>query len=392
MKKKTLKEFITKFQEKFPNKNFDFSESVYNGSHNKMKVKCCNGHDFFIRPCDLLNGYGCSVCFGNKKLTEEDFIKEANYVHNNYFSYEKCTFTNVISKVAVTCPIHGVFFVKANNHLNGANCKLCQKEGITHKITKRETANRTTRKITLEDFKKKLKEKLGNDYVIEETCQKFSYRNKLNVFCKFHGWFSITPSHLLSGRGCPICAKNKKKNLEEIILEIKTAHPYSDFDYSKVVYKGIHMPIILKCNKCGAEFSNSPSNLITYKNGCPCCGVSQLENEIKSFLEDNNIVFVQQKTFPWLKSKRNLKLDFFLPQYNVAIECQGIQHFKDIPFSKENICFAKDNLVRDKLKKVLCENNGVKVFYYANYHFDFPYKVYEEKEKLLFDIKHGEND
>ena len=82
-----------------------------------------------------------------------------------------------------------------------------------------------------------------------------------------------------------------------------------------------------------------------------------------------------------------MKLDFYLDDYNTAIECQGIQHFKDVCFSNYNSEKSEDVQKRDILKKRLCEENGINVYYYANYHYDFPYMVYEDKEKMLFDIK-----
>jgi lysophospholipase L1-like esterase len=52
-----------------------------------------------------------------------------------------------------------------------------------------------------------------------------------------------------------------------------------------------------------------------------------LETEISLFLEREGIEYEEQKKFPWLK---NYRLDFYLPQYNVAIECQGRQHFEAV--------------------------------------------------------------
>ena len=39
--------------------------------------------------------------------------------------------------------------------------------------------------------------------------------------------------------------------------------------------------------------------------------------------------FEREKCFSWLKNNdgNNLKLDFYLPKYNLAIECQGLQHY-----------------------------------------------------------------
>lgn len=386
MKKQTLLEFINKFQIKFPCKKYDFRESEYVNSHEKMKVICDKGHIFYIRPCDLLNGYGCSICGGTKKMTTEEFIIEANKVHNNYFFYDHCHFINVNSKVIVTCPIHGDFKVKANNHLNGANCKKCTTKGITHQITLRKTKNKSTKKLTTDDFKKKLFNVWGNQYVLDNGSVYQGANKSISVLCKKHGMFKITPNHILNGRGCPVCGRNKKKTLTEIINEIREKQPYSDFDYKNVVYKSIHVPIELKCNKCGNTFYNSPSNLIYYQNGCPYCKLSNMEKDIEYFLRENNIEIEQQKSFQWLKSIRNLKLDFYLPQYNCAIECQGIQHFQKVNFGN-GFSDLEENMNRDNIKFNLCEEHGIKIFYYANYHYNFPYKVYEDKRKLLNDIK-----
>jgi hypothetical protein len=40
-------------------------------------------------------------------------------------------------------------------------------------------------------------------------------------------------------------------------------------------------------------------------------------------LENNNIEFIREKTFVWLTNVSYLRLDFYLPKYNIAIECHG---------------------------------------------------------------------
>ena len=69
--------------------------------------------------------------------------------------------------------------------------------------------------------------------------------------------------------------------------------------------------------------------------------------------------------FDWLKYKNPLKLDFYLPDYNIAIECQGQQHYKPIKYfgGEEKLSIIKE---RDKIKKELCEKNGIKIVYYSN--------------------------
>lgn len=90
--------------------------------------------------------------------------------------------------------------------------------------------------------------------------------------------------------------------------------------------------------------------------------------------------------FPWLKDKRFMRLDFYLPNNNIAIECQGIQHFTDVVFG--NGCQTLQGIQRrDKLKKQLCNDNGINVIYYANYKFDFPYSVFTNKDEIIEYIK-----
>ena len=59
-----------------------------------------------------------------------------------------------------------------------------------------------------------------------------------------------------------------------------------------------------------------------------------------------------------------MELDFYLPDYNIAIECQGCQHFHAYErFGGEE--GFKSQIKRDELKKKLSEENGIKLLYFA---------------------------
>ena len=49
----------------------------------------------------------------------------------------------------------------------------------------------------------------------------------------------------------------------------------------------------------------------------------------------------------------------------MAIECQGIQHFKPVNFFGGEEYFIK-TIERDNIKQKLCENNGIKIIYFTN--------------------------
>lgn len=103
-------------------------------------------------------------------------------------------------------------------------------------------------------------------------------------------------------------------------------------------------------------------------------------------LDEQNINYIYQANKKDLKWLEKLSLDFYLPKYNIAIECQGIQHFKAIDYFGGKYKYERAN-IRDKNKLDFCIKHGVELLYYTNYDFDFPYKVITNKEELLNKIK-----
>ena len=366
-------EFINRAKMIFP--NYDFSKVVYVNNKTKVCVICPKHGEFFIRPDCLLSKTGCPKCGGTNKTSQEEFIKKANIVHNNYFTYEKCVYNGSDKKIIVTCPIHGDFEVKANAHLIGHNCKKCQKEKIFHKITKLEKRNKSTKKLTTEEFIKKAKEIRGNKYDYSKV-EYVNNRTKVCIICPEHGKFEITPNHFLANRGCPKCGKNKKLTTEEFIKKAKQIHG-DKYDYLNVKYKKTHEKITITCKKHG-NFETMPSNFLKGE-GCPICNEKKLEREIRNLFEKNKINFIPQKRFDWLGRQ---SLDFYLPDYNVAIECQGIQHFEPVEFFGGNEGFKKQ-IERDKIKKELCKKNGINVLYFTNEKCIITENLFTDLSKIL---------
>ena len=88
--------------------------------------------------------------------------------------------------------------------------------------------------------------------------------------------------------------------------------------------------------------------------------MSILEKTVEIFLFRNKIKYEQQKRFSFIGKK---SLDFYLPDYNIAIECQGVQHYLNSSGSFD--CAAQKK--RDFLKKKECNENGIDVVYYTNH-------------------------
>ena len=77
-----------------------------------------------------------------------------------------------------------------------------------------------------------------------------------------------------------------------------------------------------------------------------------------------------------------------MPDSNIAIECQGIQHFKPINFGstldKEKL--FEINKLRDKIKKEFCEKNNIKLLYYTHENIKDKTLI-KTKERLINEIK-----
>ena len=110
-----------------------------------------------------------------------------------------------------------------------------------------------------------------------------------------------------------------------------------------------------------------------------------MEIEISEFLDKNEINYEEQKKFEWLRHKKKLSLDFYLPDYNVAIECQGEQHFTKFRFMGDSDEKLQERFLRDRIKKDLCEEHGIKIIYYSNC--CIKDGICNDKNKLLEEIK-----
>ena len=80
---------------------------------------------------------------------------------------------------------------------------------------------------------------------------------------------------------------------------------------------------------------------------------------IEKELINKNIFFIKQYKNKWLGKQ---SLDFYLPDYNIAIECQGEQHFKPIEHFGGVERFV-ETLFRDKTKQEKCKNQNIKLIY-----------------------------
>ena len=246
-----------------------------------------------------------------------------------------------------------------------------------------------SKRLTKEEFVEKARKVHGDKYDYSKV-EYQDNRTKVCIICPQHGEFWQKPNDHLNGCGCKPCSLitrsiKQKMTQEEFLSRAKEIHG-DKYDYSKTEYQSATKHVIITCPLHG-DFWQTPNRHINAYQGCPTCNESKLENEVRIFLNESKIKFITQKRFDWLGRQ---SLDFYIEDLKIAIECQGKQHFEKGGWEKSHIDLLKQYAVikeRDERKRNLCAEHGIKILYYSNLGIEYPYKVFEDKDKLLEEIK-----
>ena len=130
----TTEEFIRRAREVHGD-FYDYSKVIYRGNKEKVTIICPVHGDFEQVAGNHLQGQRCIKCVGNGHSNTEDFIRKVRKIHRDFYNYSKVDYKGAHIKVEIICPIHGSFWQKPNNHLNGQICPECS---IAKRVSKGE--------------------------------------------------------------------------------------------------------------------------------------------------------------------------------------------------------------------------------------------------------------
>lgn len=317
-------------------------------------------------PDSILHGHGCPKCrdrwlHEQKAKTQKQYEEEVSKLHPTIKVLG--IYINSETPILHQCLIDGhIWLAKPANILHGKGCPKCV----------------GNIKLTHGEYIKRLS--VINPYVvpIEEY---ININTPILHKCLIDGniW-KVVPHSLLQGYGCPKCARNMKKTHEEYKQELFMKNP--DIEVMEN-YMGMNKSILHRCKIDGYIWPARPSNILYGSTGCPCCRKSHGEKEIYKWLEFHGVEYKYQYSFADCRDKKALLFDFYLPQLNVCIEYDGIQHFQPIDFAGKGEKWAIQNFegtqLHDKIKDKYCRNNNISLLripYYKN--------IEEELEKFLF--------
>jgi hypothetical protein len=223
------------------------------------------------------------------------------------------------TKIIIICKNHGEYEQIPPNHLK-YGCGSCGREANKRNIELKEKCQK--------EFVSKANNIHENIYDYSSTHYEDAV-SKVNVICKKHGAFSISPNNHLRGKGCPECGKESSrfarlKGFEEYHIEFIKL--YGDkYDYSSVVWEGGSKPIAVLCKKHG-EF-----HILQYlhKVGKECQKCSNRHSGISI----DWLLFMEVKYSTEIQHARNLgefvipgtryKADGYIKSSNTIFEFHG---------------------------------------------------------------------
>lgn len=200
MRKLTHEQFIERCNSIHGSK-YSYNDVAYEGSFNKITLSCEHHGSFEITPTAHLSGRGCHKCGVARKNAEKTkkhkslFVAAACAVHNNLYYYDMSTYVSHKVRMTIVCTKHGDFQQQPGQHLQGQGCRLCVDEalGIGRRISKQEFVDTCNKRYN------------GlYDYSLTEY---HTSREKIVIYCREHGPFTLRASLHQQGQGCPECSK-----------------------------------------------------------------------------------------------------------------------------------------------------------------------------------------
>ena len=283
-----------------------------------------------------------------KKLTHEEFVERLKVTHPNLEAIGQYVGDKI--PILVRCTKHDYVFHPKPNHLHkGGNCQKCYDE-------RRGDSLRKKPEQVLEEFRKIHGDRYQYPFIDKEYVNN---KSKITMICPVHGEFKMTANKHLKGQGCDKCADaanglRKRLTTEQFIEKAREVHG-DRYDYSLVDYVTTDTPVKIICPEHGV-FEQTPENHIA-GGGCQKCNYSHLENMLERLLVKYDTT--PQAKFPWLERKR---LDFYIQDHNVGVECQGGQHFFPVLYFGGDETF-ETTVTRDIAKASQCDDNGVRLVF-----------------------------
>jgi predicted nucleic acid-binding Zn-ribbon protein len=367
MKKKTREEYSIELSIKNPNLDV---VGEYVDAKTKIQHRCKKHNIAWeISPSNALKGQGCNYCryekIGDKlSKSHEQYVIEAADKNPHVIVLEK--YINATTPILHKCVYcEKEWHICPSDVLAGKGCRecSCERSGLYRRKSHQQYINDLA---AVNSDIEPIEEYINTDTAILHRCK----------VCE-HIW-SIKPNHTLSGHGCPLCgfkynADLRRKPHDEYVQELSIVN--QDIEVVEE-YVNFNTRILHKCKACGHIWPIDPSHTLRGQ-GCPICNQSHGEREIAQWLDRHLIEHIPQYKFDDCRDKSRLPFDFYLPDRNMCIEYDGLQHFEPIDWFGGEKSF-KITQHHDNIKTNYCKDNNIALLRIA-----YNQNVIEQLNKFL---------
>lgn len=297
---------------------------------------------------------------GRPKLTESEIINKIETLGLTFVEFINYDGKN--SSFLVSCELgHKPYITNLNTICKGRNAKGCP---ICKRLNKIKT---NINKVGYHNVKKYCND-LGYILITEEE-EYTGLDCLLSIKCNEGHLITTTFTNFKKRvKKCPECVKQQKIN-KAINRANELGYGINIYDYNGKLDK-----LNITCDK-GHEWKPTYESFVYNGNKCLYCQYSKGEAEIEKFLIENNIDFSKQHQFNDCKYKKLLRFDFYLPNFNICIEYDGIQHFEPQDFFG-GIDTYNDLHIKDEFKNEYCMINDIHLIRIS-------YSEYEEIRYIL---------
>lgn len=307
--------------------SFPNIKDEYENSHSKVTIKCNKcGNVFEKVACyHLSSPFGGCKCHITKKCYSFDdlsyFVKGKNI--------NIIPFSGTISgddTVKCLCEKHGEYTINVKTILQGRGlCKKCAGG---------------KKSLSADDIKNKLNKLWGDAVKFDLTGYK-THSSKIKFTCLKCGHeFVRKVQPMLTkdifANACPNCSKvnqieNRLKTTEQFIEDAIKVYGDDKYDFSETKYIASDKKVLIKCNECGRSFEIE-SNSFLQGHGCPYHNrnSSRMEKELGEILKSNGINVATNDRMVL----EGYELDILLPDYNIAIEFDGLYWHNELNKTK----------------------------------------------------------
>ena len=304
-----------------------------------------------------------------KEERKQNFYQKFNALHNGVIKLLS-DYINSRESVECECLVCGYKWAPRSSTLllEGYGCPKCHQK----------------QRFTTESFKEKVYDMYGDEYTVLGEY----INNKTKILFRHNqcGYiFEMRPNAFLQGQGCPMhkyekSAVGRTKTHEEFVKEV---YDLVGDEYT-VLDTYIHGTIKIRFvhNICGSIFEMTPNAFLSGRR-CPNCRSSKGEHVINNFLKNEKIMFIPQKSFDNLLGVGggHLSYDFYLPDYNLLVEYQGVQHEipKDHFGGQEQFDIQQEHDLR---KRQYAKENNINLLEIWHYDFDKIDEILKENLNL----------